>query len=89
MLIEEIGMVVEFDGQLKYQRKQDECDGPVDPGEVVWKEKVREDLIRAEDLGVGRLIWSDLWGAARRPAADRLWRTARRRGLPPGWRQAS
>jgi hypothetical protein len=59
--------LAEFDGRVKYGRLLKPGD---DAGEAVWREKVREDLLR--DLGwqVVRWIWSDL----DRPAviADRL-----------------
>ena len=44
------------------------ADRPAD--EVVWEEKKRERLICAEGLGVSRIIWEDLWGAARERAKD-------------------
>ena len=57
--------------------------------EVVWEEKKRERLVCAEGLGCSRIIWEDLWGAARQRALVRLRReyaaTAARFGvvLPP------
>jgi hypothetical protein len=47
----------EFDGKRKYTRdiKPDE-----DPGEVVFREKRREDEMRREGAGMSRWIWSDL-----------------------------
>jgi len=52
-----LGVVGEFDGRVKYGR--DLAPGQ-DPAEALWREKVREDLIR--DLGwqVVRWIWADL-----------------------------
>jgi len=49
--------LAEFDGRVKYGRLLEPGD---DAGEAVWREKVREDLLR--DLGwqVVRWIWSDL-----------------------------
>ncbi|GAA5139243.1 type IV toxin-antitoxin system AbiEi family antitoxin domain-containing protein [Pseudonocardia adelaidensis] len=49
--------VGEFDGLVKYGRtlRPDQ-----DPVEVLVAEKLREDALRAEDLGVARWIWSDL-----------------------------
>lgn len=53
----ELGVIGEFDGRLKYGRSlaPDE-----DPTKALWREKVREDLLR--DLGwqVVRWIWADL-----------------------------
>ncbi len=47
----------EFDGKRKYTRdiKPDE-----DPGEVVFREKRREDEMRREGAGMSRWIWRDL-----------------------------
>jgi len=49
--------LAEFDGRVKYGRLLEPGE---DPGEAVWREKVREDLLR--DLGwqVVRWVWSDL-----------------------------
>jgi len=48
----------EFDGKIKYGRLLKEGQ---DPGEVVFQEKRREDLIReTTGFGMGRLIWLDL-----------------------------
>jgi hypothetical protein len=49
--------VGEFDGRIKYGRL---LKPGQDPGEVVYAEKVREDAVRAEDLGVVRWTWADL-----------------------------
>ncbi len=49
--------VAEFDGMRKYRR---DLRPGEDPGEVVAREKVREDLIRAENLGMSRVVWSQL-----------------------------
>lgn len=45
--------VGEFDGRIKYGRLQDAA-------EAVYREKLREDAIRAEDLGVARWGWDAL-----------------------------
>lgn len=48
------GVVVEFDGKVKYQRRRDSEDGPdAEPTQVLWLEKRREDAIRR--LGHPRL----------------------------------
>ncbi|WP_226356017.1 hypothetical protein [Pseudonocardia sp. ICBG601] len=51
----------EFDGRIKYGRR-------LDPGgdleEVLWREKLREDAIRAEGVAVVRWVWADLHSAA-------------------------
>ena len=52
-----LGVIGEFDGRVKYGR---ELAPGQDPVEMLWKEKIREDLLR--DLGwqVVRWIWADL-----------------------------
>lgn len=64
--------VFEFDGRVKYRRPEQGglADRPAD--EVVWDEKKRERLICAEGLGLSRIIWEDLWGAARERTKARL-----------------
>ncbi|MGH8822864.1 MAG: type IV toxin-antitoxin system AbiEi family antitoxin domain-containing protein [Jiangellaceae bacterium] len=47
----------EFDGKVKYGRP----DQPgIDPGSVVWLEKLREDRLRAMGFEVVRFIWAEL-----------------------------
>lgn len=83
--------LVEFDGQVKYRRRDEGGLADVDPGDVVWAEKTRQDAICAEGYGMSRLVWADLWGAAREQTAARLRReyadTTRRFGteLPAGY----
>jgi len=49
----------EFDGKIKYGRLLKDGE---DPGEAVFKEKRREDLIReATGCSMGRLIWPDIF----------------------------
>ena len=64
--------VFEFDGRIKYVRQADGgvASRPVE--EVIWEEKKRERLIRAEGLGVSRIIFDDYWGSARAQALARL-----------------
>lgn len=64
--------VFEFDGRLKYRRQAQGgvAAGPVE--EVLWEEKNRQRLICALGLGISRIIWDDLWGAARKRAVARL-----------------
>lgn len=54
----ELRVAGEFDGKVKYGRL-------LKPGqtieEVVYAEKLREDRVRAEDAGVVRWVWSDIW----------------------------
>ena len=63
------GVVGEFDGKVKYGR----CLGQgADPGEVVYREKLREDAIRDAGWRVVRWTWADLSPFA--PTAARLTR---------------
>lgn len=57
-LFREYRTVVEFDGRHKYGRllKQGE-----EAGDVVWREKRREDRIRSQGYQVVRLVWADLY----------------------------
>lgn len=80
LYVEDIQTAVEFDGRLKYGRELYEKADPeteVRLGEVVWREKRREDSIRDEGHEVVRIVWSELDGhdallAQRfRKAADR------------------
>ncbi|MFC4949390.1 hypothetical protein [Pseudonocardia sp. GCM10023141] len=63
----EFRTVGEFDGQIKYGRLLRPGE---EPGDAVFREKVREDEIRATDLGMVRWIWDDLADFA--PVAARL-----------------
>jgi hypothetical protein len=60
----------EFDGRVKYGRLLKPGE---DPGDVVWREKQREDRIRDLGYEVGRIIWSDL---SDRPAIAERFRAA-------------
>lgn len=53
------GVVLEFDGRVKYGRTRDLDDGQ-EPGDVVWLEKRREDAIRRQGHPVERVVWSEL-----------------------------
>ena len=68
----ELRTVAEFDGRVKYGRALNPGQSP---GDVVFAEKVREDAVRATDLGVVRWLWVDLDDFS--PVADRLRRTFR------------
>jgi Transcriptional regulator, AbiEi antitoxin len=57
----------EFDGKRKYTR---DVQPDEDPGEVVFREKRREDELRREGAGMSRLIWRDL-NPPHRPASAR------------------
>ncbi|MGA8246128.1 MAG: hypothetical protein WB797_04425, partial [Nocardioides sp.] len=64
--------VVEFDGRIKYQGRDDGGVSVKPAEQVVWEERQREREICAQGLGMSRLVWSDLFGAARRRAQQRL-----------------
>lgn len=75
----DVGLIGEFDGKVKYGRLLGPAD---DPGEVVFREKVREDRLRELGFEVVRWIWDDLarpqlFAARLRQALERA--AARRR----------
>jgi hypothetical protein len=55
----------EFDGLVKYLRR--EAGGLVDQevNEIVWEEKRRQDAICGRQLGMSRVVWSELLGRRR------------------------
>lgn len=62
---EQFATVGEFDGRVKYGRALYERDGrvqDVDLGDVVWREKRREDSIRDEGHELVRIVWQELAG---------------------------
>lgn len=64
--------VFEFDGRIKYLRGADGgvADRPVN--DVLWDEKRRQHDVCSAGLGMSRIVWDDLWGAARVRALARL-----------------
>ena len=64
--------LVEFDGFKKYLRQDRGGLAVVDPDQVVWREKQREDWLRGYRLGMSRLVWADYWGARRELAKERV-----------------
>lgn len=63
----------EFDGRMKYQRRQEGgYADDADPGSVVWREKKRQDWLCSYDLGMSRIIWSELFGVERERTKARL-----------------
>ncbi len=60
--------VGEFDGEIKYGRLLKPGQSA---GDVVFAEKVREDQMRATDLGMARWVWDEL-GPAFAPVAERI-----------------
>jgi hypothetical protein len=80
----------EFDGRLKYVGRDagGVADRPVD--EVLWREKQREDWLRRAygGFGMSRVVWGEMFGAARRQTLRRLrdeyQQTVERFGREPG-----
>lgn len=76
------GIAGEFDGAAKYMRR--EYRKGLSPGEVVWREKKRDDRLRRQLAGTVRIIWSEVCNP---PALDRMLREAglrpERSRLPP------
>ena len=73
------GVAGEFDGRVKYRS----ASFGKDPEDVVWREKLREDALRASGLAVARWTWAQAWGDAgaqmlRRLAAAGVRPTGRR-----------
>lgn len=64
----------EFDGRTKYTRRDQGGVAAVDPEQVVWEEKQRQDWLLGYRLGMSRLVWADFWGARREQAKARITR---------------
>ena len=62
----------EFDGLLKFLRR--EAGGLADDeiSQVVWEEKQRQDAICGRQLGMSRVVWSELLGSRRDHLKQRL-----------------
>lgn len=56
-LFEEFGTVAEFDGKVKYTGELEPGTSPTD---VLWREKRREDRLRAMGFEVVRITWANL-----------------------------
>ncbi|MGY1745536.1 type IV toxin-antitoxin system AbiEi family antitoxin domain-containing protein [Blastococcus sp. SYSU D00695] len=69
-------VVGEFDGRVKYGRL---LRPGQDPGDAVFEEKLREDVIRDEDWGVVRWTWPDLTPQVLGPRVHRALERGRRR----------
>jgi hypothetical protein len=54
---DDLGILGEFDGRGKYLRGMRAGE---DPGDVVWREKLREDRLRALGFTLVRIVWDDL-----------------------------
>lgn len=59
----------EFDGMVKYGRLNPFL---TEPGRAIEKEKIREDAVRGEQLGMSRWGWTDLEPARQRQTAQRI-----------------
>lgn len=64
--------VFEFDGFKKFQRRDRGGTATREPEDIAWDEKVRQDLICGEGLGMSRVTWNELFGRARALAEDRV-----------------
>jgi hypothetical protein len=62
----------EFDGRRKYCPRSEGGVAIRPAEEVVWEERQREREVCAVGLGMSRLCWDDLFGAARARAKSRL-----------------
>ncbi len=79
----------ECDGRVKYQNQINHYGETVTAEKVVWLEKVREDRVRGEGIGVSRIYWTDVLPQNFERASMRLWsevklQSAGRRRLPDG-----
>jgi len=52
--------LVEFDGRHKYQREEAGGFADVPAGDVVWREKRRQDWLCGFKLGMSRVVWADV-----------------------------
>ncbi len=64
--------IFEVDGRIKYLPPERGGVASRRIEDVLWAEKKRERAIRAEGLGVSRILWEDYWGDRRREARARL-----------------
>ena len=62
----------EVQGKIKYLPVEDGGLATRSPTEVIWAEKKRSRLIRAERLGVSEILFEDFWGERRAAALLRL-----------------
>lgn len=64
--------LIEFDGKVKYLRREAGGVSDVPPDVVLWREKRREDWLRSLGYGVSRVVWSELFGPERRRTQQRI-----------------
>ncbi|MBO1755778.1 hypothetical protein [Allobranchiibius sp. CTAmp26] len=81
MFWRELGVVGEFDGKTKYG--VDARQSSAQAAEILWREKQREDRLRALGLTVVRWIWSDAWDVT--PLLRRLRAAGLRTGHSQQW----
>ncbi len=62
----------EFDGRKKYLPPDLGGLALVDPDQVLWSEKQRQDWLTGFRLGMSRLVWADYWGHRRELAKERI-----------------
>lgn len=62
----------EFDGKVKYQRVEDGGFALASADDVIWREKLRQDWVCGFKLGMSRVVWDELFGAARARTVERL-----------------
>lgn len=63
---------IEVDGKIKLRAVALGGVARQSAEDVVWNEKIRQNLVCAEGLGMSRLVWSDFFGAARDRAKARI-----------------
>jgi hypothetical protein len=64
----------EFDGHLKYLRPSAGGIATKSADQIVWEEKQRQDWLCGFELGMSRIVWSELWGDRRTQTIARLQR---------------
>lgn len=62
----------EFDGKVKYLSRDQGGVATKTPEQVLWDEKIRQDLLCGVGLGMSRIVWSELWGSQREQLRARL-----------------
>ena len=66
--------LIEFDGLVKYRRSEVGGLAEKSADEVVFEEKQRQDWLCGFELGMSRIVWSQLWGDQRPLTIARLQR---------------
>ena len=68
--------LIEFDGHVKYQRREAGGIADRDPGEVLWAEKQRQDWLCGFNLGMSRVTWDEVLPSAWEATKARIAREA-------------